>query len=140
MGTIALDNTFYIQLVNFIITLVVLNFILIKPVREQISARKALTDGYLDDIDNFTTQANEKLSAYEAELDTARVNAGEIRDELREQGHGEEQNIIKFAQTEASAFLKTSREDTAQKVKATTDDLMKKTPDFAKQVVSRILN
>ena len=72
---IDLDVTIFVQLANFLITLVVLNYLLIKPVRDQIAARSALTSGYASDIERFTSQAEEKLSDSQTALQEAMSNS-----------------------------------------------------------------
>ena len=62
------DISFVIQLVNFIITLLVLNLLLIKPVRGIIKKRNDLMAGRVDEINKFTDSATAKMSDYEAQL------------------------------------------------------------------------
>ena len=64
MGNIInLDSTFFFQLANFLITIVVLNILLIRPVRRQIAERADLTAGYLAQIERFNGEAEARLAA-----------------------------------------------------------------------------
>lgn len=136
---IDLDMTLFIQLANFLIAIVVLNFLLIKPVREQIAARSALTAGYAADIEKFAAEASEKLSGYEAALSDARAKATLSRDAIKAEGAAKEQLLLQTAHSEAQAFLTASREETAKEAKAATDSLLSQVNEFAKTAMSKIL-
>jgi F-type H+-transporting ATPase subunit b len=136
---IRLDWTIFIQMANFLITLVVLNYLLIKPVREQIAARKALTSGYAADIEAFSSKASEKLSGYEAALAEARVQAGEARENIKAQGAAQEQEILHAAHTDAHAYLQSSRAQTAKEVQAAMKTLLSQVNDLAAKAGPRIL-
>lgn len=136
---IDLDPTLFIQLANFLITIVVLNFLLIKPVRDQISARKDLTAGYAADIENFTAEASQKLSTYEATLAEARAHAAVSRDAIKAEGLSKEQELLQAAHSEAQSFLLSSREQTAKDAKAAMSSLLSQVNDFAAKAMKKIL-
>lgn len=136
---IDLDVTIFIQLINFLITIVVLNFLLIQPVRKQLSARNALTSGYAADIEKFTSEASEKLSGYEAALADARAAAAQARDTIKAEGSAREMELVHKAQAEAQVFLQTSRDETAKDAQAAMNSLLSQVNDFAKTAMKKIL-
>ena len=76
---IDLDYSFFIQLVNFIITLVVLNILLIDPIRKIIKKRQEVMAEKLGKIEQFTGQAEGKVKDYQAALDEARRQGVDVR-------------------------------------------------------------
>ena len=54
--SISLDITFIIQLVNFLISVFIINALIIKPIRNNIAQRKAIIDGDKKETEKFTTQ------------------------------------------------------------------------------------
>ena len=56
MGSIDIDYTILIQLINFLIAVWVVSHLLIKPIREQIRSRHALMQGYTDGKGNTNTK------------------------------------------------------------------------------------
>ena len=136
---INLDLTLWIQLANFLITIVVLNYLLIKPVREQIAARSALTSGYTAEIEKFAAEASNKLSGYEASLSQARAEASLARESIKAQGQAKEQELLQSAHSEAQAFLHSSREQVAKEAKAAMDILLSQVNGYAATAVSKIL-
>ena len=136
---ISLDSTLFIQMANFLITLVVLNFLLIKPVRQQIAARSALTSGYLSDIEKFNAEAAAKVSAYETSLADARAKASLARDGLKAEGQAQEQSMLQSAHAEAQAYLQASKKQVAADAKAAMDTLLSQVNVYAAKAVDKIL-
>ena len=141
MGNIiAVDVTIFIQLANFLITVVVLNFLLIKPVRKQIASRREFALAHTDAIDAFTSDADTKIAAYESALAEARGTAAAAREQLKSEGHAKEQEILGAAQTDAQAFLRSSREEVSRETKAAMKTLTGQIDGFAAKAASKIFN
>jgi F-type H+-transporting ATPase subunit b len=136
---INLDGTILYQLANFIITIIVLNYLLIKPVREQIAARSALLGGYATEAEQFAAKASEKLSSYEGALSAARTEATSVREALKAEGKDREQNLLAAAQADAQNFVQQERTRTAAEAKAALNALLAQVNVFADKAVSRIL-
>jgi F-type H+-transporting ATPase subunit b len=136
---IDLDVTIFIQLINFLIAIVALNFLLIKPVRQQIAERGAITANLAGAIEKFSAEASDKLSNYEASLAEARSQAALARDAIKAEGGAREQQLLQSAQAEAQAFLQSSRDETAKEAKAATDALISQVNTFAQQAMKKIL-
>lgn len=139
MGSIDIDYTILIQLINFLIAVWVVSHLLIKPIREQIRSRHALMQGYTDEMVLFSEQADSKLAAYEASLDAAREEAVVVRTSFVAKGHEQESSIVTTAHGEAQALLKVSREETTKETQKALAALKKQVPGFAENVVSKIL-
>jgi F-type H+-transporting ATPase subunit b len=140
MGNIiSLDSTVFIQLANFLITIVVLNILLIRPVRRQIAERAGLTAGYVAEIERFNGEAEARLSAYESAQAEARSQAVALREKLKADGRAREREILDAAQAEARAFLLASREDVARQSKAAMQTMGKQVDAFAAGAAAKIL-
>ncbi|MDL2316407.1 ATP synthase F0 subunit B [Desulfovibrio sp. OttesenSCG-928-A18] len=140
MGNIiALDSTLFIQMVNFLITIVVLNFLLIKPIREQIAARSSFTASYTADIEKFNSEASEKIAAYQAALAEARNQASLSREAIKAEGAAKEQELIQSAHADAQKFLSEAKADTARQVKEATKALNAQINGFAAKALAKIL-
>ena len=134
-----INITSIIQFVNFAVTLVVLNFLLIRPIRGIVKKRRDLASGMLDDIKNFTSDAQNKLASYEASLAKAREEAAAVREEAMRQAAEQEVSLLQEAQMNAQSALKYSRDETSTAVKKTLADMKKRTPDLARLAVNRLL-
>lgn len=136
---IDLDYTFFIQLINFLITLVVLNWLLIKPIREIISKRNAFMADQLSSIESFSSGADEKLKGYEKALDATRQDGLELRKQLRADGAGEEQKIMAAAGKDVAATMKAAQEAIAAQVNGAKQALAADVEKFALKATAKIL-
>ncbi|MBI5520828.1 MAG: ATP synthase F0 subunit B [Desulfovibrio sp.] len=136
---IDLDKTFTIQLVNFLITVVGLNALLIHPVREKIKERNKLMADQLGAIEDFTSNADEKLKGYEQALDGARQQGLELRKQLRAEGSGEEQQIMAVAGKEVAATMKANQDAIAAQVAGAKQALSADVEKFAQKATAKIL-
>ncbi|BBD09663.1 ATP synthase F0 subunit B [Desulfovibrio ferrophilus] len=136
---IDLDSTFFIQFLNFIITLVVLNFLLIRPIRDIISRRNDAMSAMVDEAENFTNSAEGKLKNYQKQLDEARIAGTEKRNGLKDEGTAQEKGILSAAGEQASATLKAERETVAGEVRTAMDGLKGQVDALAGKAADKVL-
>ncbi|MBG3876653.1 ATP synthase F0 subunit B [Desulfovibrio oxamicus] len=136
---IDLNITFFFQLVNFLVTLVVLNAILIRPVRGIIRQRRDKMSGLLGESEQFAGQADTKLKNYEATLVKARAEATAERDKARAEGVAREQVILADAGRQAQDYLEKSRQEVAAQVKTAMDALKGQVDALAAKATAKVL-
>lgn len=134
-----INITLFIQLINFIITLLVLDFLLIKPIRTIIKKRRELAGGMLGDAEAFTAQAAEKLENYEAALAKAREEAAASREARKNEALAEEAVVLDAARKKAQEHLLAAREDTKNAVGTAMTEMEKRVPALTRAVVDRLL-
>lgn len=135
-----INITLVFQLVNFLVTLAVLNYLLIKPVRDIIKKRRDLASGLLSDAENFTAEAAKKLDGYETALAKAREEAANAREARRAEAAARETDIVDAARKEAQEFLHASREETRAAVADAMADMRKRIPALSQLAVARLLD
>ncbi len=136
---IDLDFSFFIQFVNFIITLLVLNILLFGPIRAVIKKRGELMAEKLGKVEQFTTQADGKLRDYQAALADARKAGVDIRNGLKAEGAKEEQGILSAAGQEAASTLKAARADIGAQAQSALGELKKDVEKYALKATDKIL-
>lgn len=136
---IDLDYSFYIQLANFLITLMVLNFLMFGPIREIIKRRAELMKGQMGKIEQFAEQADSKMKGYEKALDEARRAGLELRSEFKEQAQEEEQKILSGAGKDAAATLKIARDELSSEKNEAMKALAGQVDGFAQKVTAKVL-
>ena len=134
-----LNITLLFQLANFFIALIVLNILLIRPVRDIIKKRNSIMDDMAAAADAFNAEAAEKLNAYEAELARARQEAGLTREEGRQSGLAEQQNIVGEAQQSARQLLAENRSALRGQAEAALNELRDGISDFSARLGNRLL-
>ncbi len=136
---IDIDKTILIQLVNFIITIIALNFLLIDPIRQIIKKRQGLMAEKLGKIEQFATQSEAKVRDYEAVLAEARKQGVETRNAMKGEGGKEEQAIMASAGQEAASILKTARADIASQSEGALGQLRKEVEKYAAKATEKLL-
>ena len=136
---IDIDSTFFIQLINFLITVVFLNVLLVKPIRDKIKERNTLMASQLGSIEEFTSSADAKLKGYETALDSARQQGLELRKQMRAEGSGEEQQIMSAVGKEVAATMKAAQEEIAAQVAGAKKTLGADVEKFALKATAKIL-
>ena len=131
-----LNITLLFQLVNFLITIVVLNYLLIKPIRKIISERKAMMANLNSDADGF---AQSSLDEYEAQLVKARQDAAANREDGRNAGLKEQQAVLDEAQKEAQGILGEARARLNAEAEESLKELRAKVDSFSQQLATRVL-
>jgi len=114
-----LNITMLFQLVNFLVAIIVLNILLIRPIREIIKKRNSVMDGLSGEADDFESQAAKRLDNYESELARARQEAGQARSAGREAGQAEQLTIVGDAQAKAREILDDTRRKLREEADAT---------------------
>ena len=133
------DKTIFIQAANFIITVVVLNKLLIGPIREIIKKRKGLMADQLEKIEGFNSDAEGKMADYESQLAEARKEANEIRNTMKDEGTAQEQTMMSAAGEEASSTIQAARTEIKTQVQGAMDQLTKDVDKFAEAARDKIL-
>jgi F-type H+-transporting ATPase subunit b len=102
---LSLDGTLYVQLVNFIIFLVILNAIFLKPVGVSIASRRA----YIDKVGADIAQFEYDLKSLHAQADEKRTAARRRADatiaQARAHAQSEAASIIADHQAQAGAII-----------------------------------
>ena len=117
------DKTIFIQGLNFIVMIFLLNVVLIKPIREIIKKRKGLMSDQLEQMQGFN----------------ASKEAARIRNVAKEAGVAEEHDLLSVAGEEASNTLQAARAEIKNQVAAAMDQLTKDVEKYAEQATGKIL-
>jgi F-type H+-transporting ATPase subunit b len=135
-----LDSTIFIQFINFCVTFLVLNWLLISPVRGIIKKRNEKMASLLEGAEGFTARAEEKLKSYGAALDEARRLGSEERSAIKESGVTEEHQLISAANAGAAKELAQVKQDLDKQADAARQELKGKVQAMAQQVTAKVLD
>jgi F-type H+-transporting ATPase subunit b len=136
---IELNITLFIQLVNFLILLALLNAIIYKPIRGIVKQRQAKMSSDLTEIEGFNEQARSKLEDYQAALDRARREAGEVREVQKKEAVAEEKDILSAASQEGNKMLSAARKDIEAQSQEARKALSQQVKKYAKLVTDKVL-
>jgi len=139
MNIMNLDGWFFVQLANFIILLVVLNAVLIAPVRRMLKVRAERIAVQTSEIESFMSSAEGKVKNYEDALEQARRDAAAVRTGLRAEGQVNEKSILEAATNDATETLKLARHKVSTESKAAFDTMLAGVAGMAEKAASKIL-
>jgi F-type H+-transporting ATPase subunit b len=136
---IDLNATFFVQLVNFVLILILLNVILIGPIRKMLKKRAEFVASQMEGIESFTTSADTKLKDYELALDAARAAATAGRMAMKAEGQAMEKELLEAAGAEAATKLQAARAEISAQSAAAKKALEGKVSGLASKAVAKVL-
>ncbi len=138
-GSIDIDATLAIQMVLFLAFFLILNPLLFQPFLKAMEERKKGLQGSREDAEEFEIRAQNALAEYEKKMRDARREAQGIRDTLRNQGQGEQQDIIEEARQEIAVRIEGERQRIEGERDEALESLKKRSDSLADSIVSKIL-
>ena len=94
------DSTVFIQIINFLILIFVLNILLYKPILSIIERRKKQLTELENEIKLFNESVDKRAAEYEEKLKLAKANASELKKEIIKEGADQAKNIIDTVRNE----------------------------------------
>ena len=136
---INVDGSVFIQIINFVFLIWVMNLILYKPIRKALLQRKEKVSDLDRSIADFNTQAQEKENAFASGIKEARVNGLKEKQALIQSGSDEERIVIENINKKAQAELAISREKIAKDAESVRISLQKELDTFVNAIGQKIL-
>jgi F-type H+-transporting ATPase subunit b len=136
---VEINWTVWVQLVNFLILIFVLNLICFKPIRNMLSARKSKIDGLNSRIDSAGKEAQEKDLAFDRGLKAARSKGQAEKEALMQVAGDEEKAIIAKINERAREDLAAVKDQISKDMDAVKSALEKDVESFADAITQKIL-
>jgi len=133
------DESVFIQIINFLFLIWILNVILYKPVRNVLLQRKEKVTGLEEDISEFAKNAKEKIDAFSSGIKEARVRGVKEKDTIMEGAAVREKELIGKINEKAVSELAKVREQIAKDAEGVRISLMKDVDVFASDIGKKIL-
>lgn len=134
-----LDGSFFIQVINFIFLVFVLNAVLYKPIRSILIQRKEKITGLEQGIETLSGDAKEKDDAFVVGIKDARGKGLKEKERLLQEAGDEEKRIIGKITTKAQADLAEIREKVAQDTEDVRQTLLGQVDEYANSIGQKIL-
>ena len=136
---LAVDGSFVIQMVNFIILIWALNFVLYRPIRGIISQRREKIDGLEEGISRYEQDVVEKDKAIQAGIKEAREKGQKEKEALEEQAREKERQMMEQINEKARADMAEIRDKVAKETQEVRQSLEPQIDRFADQISEKIL-
>ncbi|MDA8101227.1 MAG: ATP synthase F0 subunit B [Nitrospiraceae bacterium] len=134
-----INISLFIQLANFIVLLVALNFILFKPVREIMRERQQGIIGAYTDAKAAQEKVQILQEQYNTSLAESKQKAAASYNTLYQQGLDAQRDMISAERTKASEALDKARAEISQAAQAAKADLRSEADKLAKDIATTLL-
>lgn len=138
-GLISIDGSLFIQIVNFLLTIFILNQLLYKPIRGILAKRKETITSSQASIGALAEEAKDKDQAYANGLKTARAEAIKKKEAVLQDVADQEKAMMDEVTRNAVAELTRSKEKIEAEKQAIRAALLKDVDQYANLIGQRIL-
>ncbi len=136
---ISIDKSLFIQIINFVFLIWVLNIVLYKPIRKILLQRKEKISGLEKSIQTSVRDAKEKDESLLAGIKAAREAGLREKEALLSAAAADEGRIIKSIQKKAEAQLTTVRQQVEKEAESARLALQEEIDYFAQAIGEKIL-
>ncbi|MGD8371389.1 MAG: ATP synthase F0 subunit B [Syntrophobacterales bacterium] len=133
------DITLFVQMINFLILLFVLNLILFRPIRKIIKERNQIIDEFNTDITSMTDQAQESMDQFEQKILEAKKDGMAKIQAMKEEGEEAEAQLISATNQEVQAKVEEARKRVGSEIQGARDQLQAQVQAFSVAVTEKIL-
>ncbi len=136
---IDINVSLFYQLANFIVLLIVLNYVLFKPIRQVMQEREQGISSSFGDAKAAQERMQSLLENYNASLADAKQKATATFNSLYQQGIDAQRDMIAAERTKAGEMLDKARADVAASASAARADLKKEAERLSQEITSKLL-
>jgi F-type H+-transporting ATPase subunit b len=136
---IQLNFTLFIQLINFLVLLFILNAILYKPILAKIREREARIRRDREKADQFSKQVREQEERHEQELAEARQRAAQDKAAVLTEAKKTEGEILGKARNEAARIVEDMKRMIEREAEEARTRLTAEMTPLARSIVQKIL-
>ena len=128
-----------IQLINFIVLLVALNYILFKPIRAIMAERAQTISGAFSDAKTAQERMQSLLEQYNASLAEAKQKSAAAYGTLYQQGLDAQRDMISAERTKASELLDKARAEISAASGSARAELRTESEKLSKDISAKLL-
>ncbi|HIC91148.1 MAG TPA: hypothetical protein EYP21_03615 [Syntrophaceae bacterium] len=136
---IELNYTLLWQMVNFLLLVLILNFIFFRPLRKVLEDRNKTFKGMESDISALNGEAQRRIEEWYAGLDAARKVGLEKRESVKKEGLEEEKRLLQQINAEVEKKTNEIRAQIAKDTAEARDALRAQIETFSREVAEKIL-
>lgn len=136
---IDINVSLLIQLVNFIVLLIALNFILFNPIRQIMQEREQGIGSALEDAKTAQHRMQGLLDHYNSSLAESKQKATATYNTIYQQGLDAQRDMISAERAKAGEMLDKARAEIAAATNTARTDLQKEAERLAQDITSKLL-
>ncbi|RJQ13516.1 MAG: hypothetical protein C4560_14100 [Nitrospiraceae bacterium] len=134
-----LNKWFFVQLANFLLLLVLLNIILIKPLLRLFGERDKGINGALNSAKSMDKEKNDLMGQINAKLSEGRAKARTVFEELSREGMETQKQALASAQDSAADMNRKAKEELEAAMEKARASLKSDVEAFSRQIVEKLV-
>ena len=138
-SVISINITLFIQVVNFLVSLAIINYLIIKPIRGILARRRGIMDGLEENASALNAEAAQKLDGYEARLSEVRAKIAGLRSEAKLQSEADAHAKLESAAEEARGIRRDATRRMQEESEAAQQQLRNRVDELARLALGRVL-
>jgi F-type H+-transporting ATPase subunit b len=136
---IELNWTFFVQVINFLILMFILNKILYKPILKVLDERDERIVGGQEKAKQLIGESDTILSSYNEKLQVAKIDALGTKNSARKEAADKANVIIDEARTKAEGIISQVQQDMTQEIERVKKELEPEVGIMAATIAQQIL-
>jgi F-type H+-transporting ATPase subunit b len=136
---IDIDWTLFVQILNFLVLVFLLNIVLFRPIRKILQARQARLAALAGDIDGLADSRQGVLGEVDEQLIAARREGLGLRESFRQEGSQAESSLLEQVKKEVDAQWTKVEAKIKKDVAKAREALSAQAQDFAQALATKIL-
>lgn len=138
-GLISFDKSLIVQGINFLLLLLLLNYLLYKPLLGKMRERTAAIQRSLEEAQAARAEAARQQEENAARLRSAYQEAAAIREQALKEAAEEQRKLVEAAQAEARRLVETARAQTDAEIRRARDELRREVATLAVAVAEKLI-
>ena len=136
---IDINNSLLIQIGNFVVVLIALNFILFKPIRQVMREREQGIRSALEDAKTAQNRMQSQLEQYNTSLAESKQKAAISYNTIYQQGLDAQREMISSERAKAGEMLDKARAEIAAAANSARTELKKEADRLSQDITSKLL-
>mmetsp|Transcript_21554 Transcript_21554/g.10029 ORF Transcript_21554/g.10029 Transcript_21554/m.10029 type:complete len:178 (-) Transcript_21554:2024-2557(-) len=137
--TVLPDSSVFVQIINFLLLIFILNIVLYKPIRSIITKRKKKIAEFEQDVESALSDTKKEEKAFAYGIKEARTSGLKEKELLIAEAVQEERKIVAEINKTAQADLAEIKNKIAKNTEAVKGSLIQEVNDFANIIGKKIL-
>lgn len=136
---ISIDKTLFLQMINFIILMIALNYLLYRPLLGIIEKRKKILESSAQEVERLNKSIEDKQREYEEKLRLAKQDALELKTRLLKEANEEAKAMIDEKRNKIPAMMAEVQERVAKEVESARKILEGQSKELSREIAEKVL-
>ncbi|HRT63154.1 MAG TPA: ATP synthase F0 subunit B [Syntrophales bacterium] len=134
-----INSTVFIQIVNFLALIFILNALLYKPILQIMERRKGILDAAEEEIRRLQETIDRKMAEYEAKIAQAKSEAMAQRNEIQKEGAEKGKEILDAARSEIQKMMDDFHVQLTREVESARTILRGHSEKISREIAEKVL-